>query len=310
MKKVVLIDAYAMMFRSFYAVRFSPIYKGISLNAVYGCATTIMQAIERFEPDSLVIAFDAPEKTFRHQADSDYKAQRSETPEEFLVQIPYVFKLVEAFNIPQFIKPGFEADDIIGTLAKRAEAKKLETYIMSGDLDFLQLTSSYVQLAKFNGKEPLIFDREMTIAKLGVNPEQVVDYKAICGDSSDNYKGIPGIGPKGASKLLQDYGTLQNIYEHLDELPEKLKDKFTEHKDYAFHCQYLAQIHLDVPVVFDFEEHYELPKEQVAKFFEEINFPSLVNRVKNLGLKSNTEAKHVHKPEIQTKNLEPQMRLF
>lgn len=281
MKTHLLIDGYAMMFRSFYAVRFAPIYNNVSINAVYGCATTIMQSLEHFKPDSVVVCFDAPEKTFRHKADENYKAQRSKAPDEFVAQIKLVHELVEAFGIPLYIKPGFEADDIIGTLAKRAERKGDKTFILSGDYDFLQMTSELVKLAKFNGPKPLIFDRDMTIEKLGVTPEQVIDYKAICGDSSDNYKGVPGVGPKGASKLLNEYDTLENIYANLDNLPEKLRAKFADNREQAFHCQFMATIELNVPVEHEFTD-YTLPTESVRDFYIEVGFPSLLKRLEKV----------------------------
>lgn len=281
MKTHLLVDGYAMMFRSFYAVRFAPAYKNMMVNAVYGCATTIMQSLEHFEPDSIVVCLDAPEKTFRHEADENYKAQRTKAPDEFIAQIPLVQALIESFGIPMYVKPGFEADDIIGTLAKRAEAQGDKAYILSGDYDFLQLTSNHVQLAKFNGKTPLIFDREMTIEKLGVTPEQVIDYKAICGDASDNYKGVPGVGPKGASTLLAKYGTLEGIYENLHELSDKQRAKFAENRDQALHCQHMAAIHLDVPVEYDFAD-YTIPVEAVRDFYIELGFPSLVRRLEKV----------------------------
>jgi len=281
MKTHLLIDGYAMMFRSFYAVRFAPTYNNISVNAVYGCATTIMQSLEHFNPDSVVVCFDAPEKTFRHEADDDYKAQRAKAPDEFIAQIELVHELVKSFGIPLYIKPGFEADDIIGTLAKRAEAAQERALILSGDYDFLQLTSDCIQLAKFNGQTPMVFDEEMAYNKLGVRPDQVVDYKAICGDSSDNYKGVPGIGPKGAVKLLTQYNTLEGIYENLDDLAPKLREKFEINRDQAFHCQFMAKIHLDVPVEHDFDD-YTLPVDQVKDFYVKVGFPSLMRRLEKV----------------------------
>ena len=278
MKTHLLIDGYAMMFRSFYAVRFAPIYNNVSINAVYGCATTIMQSLEYFRPDSVVVCFDAPEKTFRHEADENYKAQRSKAPDEFIAQIELVHELVRSFGIPLYIKPGFEADDIIGTLARRAENNQEKTYILSGDYDFLQLTSDHTQLAKFNGQYPLVFDADMTFDKLGVTPAQVIDYKAICGDSSDNYKGVPGIGPKGAVNLLTEYQTLENIYNNLDKLPEKLSTKLSENRDQAFHCQFMATIDLNVPIEHDFTD-YELPVSEIRDFFIKVGFPSLMKRL-------------------------------
>lgn len=285
-KNFVLIDGFAMMFRSFYAVRFSPQYNGQNINAVYGCATTIMQAIEQFGPHKLVVALDAPEKTFRHELDPEYKAQRSAAPDEFVAQIQLVKDLIAAFGIPLFIKPGFEADDIIGTLV--TQATNHHSYILSGDLDFLQLISERITLARFNGKNPELFDREATVAKLGLPPEQVIDYKALCGDSSDNYKGLPGLGPKGASKLLAQYTNIDEIYKNLGALPEKQQAKFSEHRDYVYHCQHLATIHKTVELeeTPDTLNTYDYPTANVVKFLETVGFHNLAKRAKELNNKS------------------------
>ncbi len=284
MKKFLLIDGFAMMFRAFYAVKFAPNYNGKPVGAVFGCATTILQAIEQFEPDFLVIAVDAPEKTFRHEMDENYKAQRTKAPDEFLEQIPIIMEMIESLGIPKLIKPGFEADDIIGTLAKKAEAQNIESFILSGDLDFLQLISDKIHLAKFNGREPLIFDAEKTFEKLGVYPHQIVDYKAICGDSSDNYKGIPGVGPKTCTALLSEYQNFDTIYKNLDKLKPKVREKFEAHREYALHCRELATIHPEVPVDFLFtkDNEFNLEAEKFHAFFTKIGFNSLHRRVDKL----------------------------
>ncbi len=300
--KSLLIDGYAMMFRSFYAVRFSPMYKNTNINAVYGCATTIMQAIEQFNPDYLTVAFDAPEKTFRHEKDQNYKAQREKAPDEFIAQIPYVFELVEAFGIPLLIKPGFEADDIIGTLATQAAQKSIKTFIMSGDLDFLQLVSDDIKLARFNGKLPEIFDRDKTIEKIGLPPEKIIDYKAICGDSSDNYKGIPGIGPKGAVDLLTKFESINGIYKNIDSLPDKQKQKFIDFKDDVFHCQDLATIHLNVPIDYKIpnEKTYQYDGSSVSKHLSSLSLNTLSKRA--LSLNNNSDQKKAFEQKNNSKN--------
>ena len=310
MKNFVLIDGFAMMFRSYYAVRFAPQHEGQNVNAVYGCATTIMQALEQFGPHKVIVAFDAPEKTFRHELDPDYKAQRSPAPDDFVPQIQLVKDLIEAFNIPMFIKPGFEADDIIGTLA--CQAKDYQTYILSGDLDFLQLIEDRITLARFNGKGPELFDEAATIQKLGLPPSQVIDYKALCGDSSDNYKGLPGMGPKGALKLLEEYGNLESIYENLSDLSPALKAKFEEHKDYVLHCQHLAKIELNVSLDFTPESipEYDFDLQKAEDFLSGINFHRLLQRVRNLNLNGEQQnIKEQNSSSIESSDTE-QMNLF
>jgi DNA polymerase-1 len=310
MKNFLLIDGFAMMFRSYYAVRFAPQHEGMNVNAVYGCATTIMQALEQFGPDKVIVAFDAPEKTFRHKLDADYKAQRSPAPDDFIPQIQLVKDLVGAFNIPLFINPGFEADDIIGTLA--CQAKNYKSIILSGDLDFLQLVNNRITMARFNGKEPELFNEEATIEKLGLPPEQVIDYKALCGDSSDNYKGLPGMGPKGALKLLTQYQDIAGIYNNLSDLPPKLQAKFEEHKDYIYHCQHLATIELNVPLDFtpDSIPEYDFDLQKAEEFLSQINFHRLLQRVRNLNLKgehNNIKEQNSSSPEDTDT---PQLNLF
>lgn len=286
MKNLLLIDGFAMMFRSYYAVRFSPQFEGKNINAVYGCATTIMQALEQFQPEKVLVAFDAPEKTFRHELDPAYKAQRTAAPDDFIAQINLVKELIKAFRIPLFIEPGFEADDIIGTLA--TQATNYKSYILSGDLDFLQLVNERITFARFNGHSPELFDADATKAKLGINPEQVIDYKAMCGDSSDNYKGIPGMGPKGAVKLLHEFSSIEGIYKNLDTLPPSQKTKFKDHQAVLKHCQHLATIKKNVPLDFTPETiaAYHLDHDSLAYFFQKVGFNRLLKRLENLNHKS------------------------
>jgi len=310
MKNFVLLDGFAMMFRSYYAVRFAPQYKNQNVNAVYGCATTIMQALEHFEPHKIIVAFDAPEKTFRHELDPDYKAQRTPAPDEFIAQIELVKALVDSFGIQQFIKPGFEADDIIGTMA--TQAKDHHSYILSGDLDFLQLVNERITMARFNGSGPQLYDAAATIEKLGLPPAQVIDYKALCGDSSDNYKGLPGMGPKGAAKLLAEYGDLNTIYQNLPNLPEKLQAKFQDHQDYLYHCQHLATIKTDVPLEQTPEmlPNYQLPETDEADFFKELGFNRLLQRLGNLSSNSAQKKTNEQKNSSDKSNADQQMNLF
>jgi DNA polymerase-1 len=310
MKNFVLIDGFAMMFRSYYAVRFAPQYEGQNINAVYGCATTIMQALEQFTPEKVLVAFDAPEKTFRHELDPEYKAQRTAAPDEFIAQIQLVKDLIEAFNIPLFISPGFEADDIIGTLA--TQAKGYKSYILSGDLDFLQLVNENITLARFNGKGPELFDAAATEIKLGIPPAQVIDYKAMCGDSSDNYKGIPGLGPKGAVKLLKEFSNIQGIYENLEALPPAQKLKFEEHRDYLMHCQHLATIEQQVPLDFTPETipNYAFDSDSLEYFFRKVGFNRLLQRMKNLNHKSDQTDLKEHNSESEKDDENKQLNLF
>lgn len=312
MKKVVLLDGNALMHRSFHAVKFAPVYQGKPIGMVFGFASSLLQIIDQFRPDFFYVAFDTKEKTFRHKLDANYKAHREKAPDEFYDQLPLIFELVEQFQLKVLKKPGFEADDIIGTLARKAESQDLETFILSGDLDFLQLISDHIHLAKFNGKEPLMFDRAKTHEKLGVWPEQVVDYKAICGDSSDNYKGVKGLGPKNCVQLLNDFKTLEGIYENLDQIKSTVREKLETDKENAFHCQTLAQIHLNVPVEFDFSKKSEFKffPDTISKFFEQLNFQHLKKRTENLNKKIEQGDDYEQNNDTEKGGNEAQISLF
>lgn len=286
MKTIVLIDGNALMHRSYYGVNkgFIPLYEGAPIGMVFGFTSTLLHIIDQFRPDQMFVTFDTKEKTFRHDMDEEYKAQRVKAPDDFYAQIPYVYEMLESFHIPLLLLPGYESDDIIGTIAKRSENKFPDSRIeiMSGDLDFLQLVDDRVRLEKFNGAFPLQFGRNETVARFGIEPEQMVDYKAITGDVSDNYKGVAGVGPKSAASLLQKYKTLEGIYEHLDELPESLQTKFRNAREDAFHCQKLAQIHTDVPLEIPFEYKFEFTPESTNAFLEKMKFHSLLVRYQKL----------------------------
>jgi DNA polymerase-1 len=303
-ENLLMIDAHAMMYRAFYAVRFAPKLGEQDVGMVYGCVTIILQLIEQFTPDYVVVAFDSREKTFRHKMDENYKAHRKKAPDHFYSQIPLVEELIKTLEFPILKVSGFEADDLIGTLAKKAENKNITSYIASGDLDFLQLMSNKIFLVKFNGKEPLIFDRTKTFEKLGVYPEQIIDFKAISGDSSDNYKGIPGVGVKTTVQLLTEYKNIDNILKNLENLKPKLREKFEENKDYLLHCQKLATIHLSSPVDYNFENKFKFNIKDLLLFLDKMNFFALKKRAINLSkiLNQDLELDFNENPNITLNN--------
>ena len=239
--------------------------------------------------------------------DADYKAHREKAPDDFYPQLPFIEELLEAFDIPILKCPGYESDDIIGTVAKAAEKENKKVVIMSGDLDFLQLVSDKIRLARFNGKieQSQIYGPEETYERYGIRPDQMIDYKAIIGDSSDNYKGIPGIGPKTAEKLLQEHDTLNKIIEQRDSLPNKLREKFREYEREARHCQTLAEIHTQVPVEFSLQKGFDFAPETSLAFFDKMKFKSLKNRYQKLIFGTSEDFK-----TEKTEKTEPQMRLF
>jgi len=285
-KTLVLIDGNAAMHRAYHGVNknFNPTWNNMPVGMVYGFASTLLHTIDHFRPDLLVVTFDTKEKTFRHEMDEAYKAQREKAPDDFYAQIPLLDELLSAFALPTLKLPGYESDDIIGTLAVRAE-EEFQVRIISGDLDFTQLVNERIRLVKFAGKidQSPEYGPAETLARYGVTPAQMIDFKAITGDSSDNYKGIAGVGPKTAEKLMKSFKSLDGIYENLDQIEsDKIRQKLINQKDYAYHCQKLAEIHKEVPVEFNFDQSFNFAPESTVAFFEKMGFRALVGRYQRL----------------------------
>ena len=314
MKTIILVDGNALMHRSYHGVNkgFIPVWKGMKIGMVYGFGSMLLHIIQHFRPDTIIVTFDTKEKTFRHEADANYKAQREKAPDDFYVQIPYIYELLESFEIPVLKLPGFESDDLIGTLAHNADKKEHDVKILSGDLDFLQLISENVSLVRFNGRieQQIPYGPKETLARYGIEPKQMIDFKAIVGDSSDNFKGIVGIGPKTATNLLQEFGTLDKIYEHVEELAPKVRDKFIEQKDQALHCKMLATIKTDVPIEYDLDAKFELCPDKTLAFLEKMEFRSLVNRFHVLNRKLAQPQKIEQKKQSKKEPNEEQLSMF
>jgi DNA polymerase I len=291
MKKLFLIDGNAIIHRAFHAIpkHFSDT-EGAPTNAVYGFTSMLLNIINGQNPEYLAVSFDRPAKTFRHKEFAEYKATRTKAPDELYAQIPRIKEVVEAFNIPIHEIDGFEADDVLGTLSVQATNHKedLETYIVTGDMDTLQLVNDKVRVfAPQSGfKAAKIYTPDQVVEKHGLNPDQIIDFKALKGDSSDNIPGVPGIGDKGATTLLQKYKTLDTIYENLDEITGSIHDKLAQNKELAYKSQYLATIVLDVPVTLKLEDcgTLDFDEEKIAELFEFLRFRSLLiklDRAKN-----------------------------
>ena len=287
-KRLVVIDGNHLIHRAFYAIQ-SPLRtsNGEQTNAIYGFASMVLNIIESEHPDYIAMTFDERAPTFRHEAHDGYKATRKKTPDELHAQVPRIREMVKCFNMPIFSKEGYEADDMMGTLAKKAENEGISTHIVTGDMDMLQLINDNIIVAfPHKGyKEPTFFDAKAVHEKYQIYPDQVVDYKALVGDTSDNIKGVDGIGPKGASNLLAEYKTLDGIYDHLDDIASvNMRNKLVNDRDAAYFAKSLAQIVTDVPCEFN-KEDAELGKldyRALLKFFEEMEMKSLQNRLKKL----------------------------
>ena len=226
MKKLLLLDAYALIFRAFYAMMRNPrmTTTGIDSSAVFGFVNTLQDLLKRERPSHIAVCFDPGGKTFRHEAYPEYKANRTETPEGILVAVPYIKRILEAYRIPVYQVDGYEADDVIGTLAHQAQEHGFFTYMVTGDKDFGQLVTPQVKI--FNPSKNEIMGVEEVNEKYGLHdPKQVIDILALMGDSADNIPGCPGVGPKTAEKLIQQFDSVENLLEHTDELKGSLKTK-------------------------------------------------------------------------------------
>lgn len=271
-KRLIIIDGYALLYRAFFATRFLSTSDGRPTNALYGFTQMLFSILERIRPDAIVVALDAHGKTFRHVEYAEYKGTRKETAPELIVQLEEARNLIRALGIPQLELIGYEADDIVGTLSLRAEKAKYRTTIVTGDLDSLQLVDDWVSVLtpKQGITETYTYDPAGVREKMGVDPHQVADFKAIKGDTSDNIPGVPGIGDKGAAELLTLFPNIEAILEKIDEVPEKYKKKIVGNEEQMKLSKWLATIDRNVPVEYDFQP-FILSNEQLqaAKTFLE-----------------------------------------
>lgn len=304
MEKILIIDGTALIFRGFYAIRDLRTANGEPTNAVYGFTSMLMNAIRSERPDFVCFTFDLKGPTFRTVEYKEYKAQRTKAPDELYSQIPKCKEVVKAFEIPIFEKEGFEADDIIATIAKKTEKVGLQTIIFTGDMDMLQLVNQNTfVLAPQNGfKEAKKYGEKEVVEKWGINPAQVPCYKGIRGDTSDNIPGVAGIGEKGAVKLLNDFGTLEGIYENLDKISGSTLEKLKNSRDMAFLSKRLATVKCDVEIDFILEncKTAEFDRLKVETILRELEFQSLLSKLNNIRSRVPVEnAKNDEKAGVQ-----------
>jgi len=304
MEKLFLIDGNHLVHRSFYAIR--PLFtkSGEQTNAIFGFFSIILNLIEKEHPKYLAVTFDEKAPTFRHEEHAEYKAKRVKAPDELYEQIPKIKTVLSAFDIPFYSKEGFEADDLLGTFARQANEQDIQTYIITGDHDALQLVDDdrvFVVFPHKGYREPIIFNEEKVYEKFGVTPKQMIDYKGICGDASDNLKGVQGIGPKGAQRLLQKYGTVEGVYQHLDEIKGKEKEKLVADEYAAHQCKQLATIITDVPVELEIEECHlhKFDFEKLSQTLDKFELFSIKNRVKRIIEPKDSPQKKTKKPETE-----------
>ena len=279
--RLFLIDGNNQMYRAYHAIHGLTGPDGRSTNAVYGFITMLRKLIDDQQPDLVAAAFDLKGPTFRHELSTDYKANRRPMPDDLLEQVPWVHEACAALGVPIVTHQGVEADDVIGTLAARAIAGGVDVVVVTGDKDFFQLVGDHLRV--FNPRdEGTWYDDPGVLDKFGVRPDRVVDVLALMGDASDNVKGVPGIGAKGARELVTDFGSLDWLLEHADELPKKkYRTALTEHADDARKSLELVRIRVDVPVPYEPERYcYEGPdRERCFTLFSELGFRSLLSDV-------------------------------
>ncbi|MCZ7611215.1 MAG: hypothetical protein M5U17_13755 [Ignavibacterium sp.] len=287
--KFVIIDAMALAYRGYYAFINRPLTtsQGESTSAVYGFINQLIKVLEDQKPDYLAVAFDSKEKTFRHEKYEAYKSSRQAMPEDMIPQIQRIKDIVVALNIPLYILPGYEADDIIGSAVKVAEKKGFISYAVTPDKDYFQLISDKVFIIRPGKKsdEAVIYDKQKVIDELGFEPKYMVDYLAIVGDSSDDIPGVKGIGPKGAVPLIQRFGTLEKIYKHIDEIEKAaIKNKLETCKESAILSKELATIHCEVPIDFNFDDlHFSNPDfDKLKQLLFELEFKTIYSRLMKL----------------------------
>ena len=282
--KLLLVDANGLVYRAFFALPYFTTRDGQPTNAVYGFTTMLLKVLEEEAPEYVAVAFDRPGPTFRHEAYGEYKATRPKMPDDLRPQVALAHEVVEAFRMPVFEIAGYEADDVIGTIARRAEEKGFEVLIVTGDLDALQLISPHVRVMVTSRgiTETTIYDEDAVRKRFGIAPSQIPDLKSLKGDPTDNIPGVPGVGEKTAARLLAEYATAEAALDALDRLRDaRLRDRLAAHQDQIRQSKRLSTIdtRVDLPLDFEFLRRRPPDLEQVRNLFTRLEFKSLLERL-------------------------------
>ena len=285
--RLVILDGHGIIYRAYFAVREPLVVRrsGEVVTAVYGFVNTMLRVLDELKPTHLAVAMDAKGPTFRHEADASYKAHRRETPEDLPPQIERCKEVMRAFNIPMYEVPGFEADDVLATLADEAASEDIETWIATLDSDLVQLVRPGVSVLMYRPyqRDTVRYDSvEKVRDRYGIDPIQIIDFKGLVGDTSDNIPGVPGIGEKTAVKLLNEYNTIEEIYDHLDDvMPKRAHKALAENEEIARHSKMMATIRHDVEIELDLEaaEVQAYDRQKVMELFQELEFRSLIDRL-------------------------------
>ena len=287
MSRLLLIDGNAIIHRAYHAL--PPLTSNNThepINAVYGFVSMLLRVIENLKPTHIIVAWDTPKPTFRHAEYSLYQAQRPKGESDFTSQFALTHKVLQAMNIPQYSLEGFEADDVIGTIANQAtKGKQIEVVIVTGDRDILQLVDNTKHISLYmpikglaNAKQ--YFEKDV-VERMGVKANQIIDYKALVGDPSDNYPGVAGIGEKTAIALLNQFGSVDEIYKNLHLVPDKYTKKLAEGAEPAGISRKLATIVQDVPITCDLDgaEKWDVSSDKTVGLFKKVGFKTLTNRI-------------------------------
>lgn len=315
MKKLFLLDAFALIYRAYFAFSNNPRVnsKGLNTSAVFGFTNTLLEVIKKEQPTHIAVVFDTAEPTVRHTEYTEYKANREEMPEDLAASLPYIFDLLEGLNITTLKSDGFEADDIIGTLAKEASKKGFVTYMMTPDKDYGQLVSDNIFIYKpgYKGGPPEKLGVAEVCARYGIErPEQVIDILGLMGDAVDNIPGIPGVGEKTATTLIQQFGSVENLLQNTDQLKGKLKEKVEQHKEQALFSKKLATIIIDAPVPFVEEDLVarEYNREKLEQVLSELEFRRLAQQL--LGVTISDTSSEEDATSVSKKTKPGQMDIF
>ncbi|HEX8941269.1 MAG TPA: DNA polymerase I [Candidatus Limnocylindrales bacterium] len=284
MDRLMLLDGNGLIYRGYFALPPLTTSKGELVNAVFGFCSILLRGFQDLRPDYVAVSFDLPGPTFRHERYAEYKAQRKPMPDDLRPQFPKVREVVAALRIPVYELPGYEADDVIGTLTVEAEGRGLDTTIVTGDLDMLQLVTDRTRLmtTRSGVENTIVYDPARIDERFGLRPDQMIDYKALKGDPTDNIPGVPGVGEKTAAKLIRDFGDMAALYDRLDEVkPDRLRERLVEAKAQVLESRELARIIRDLPVSMDFAAArlQDYDRDAVVRLFREFEFRTLIDRL-------------------------------
>lgn len=285
--RFVLIDAFALIFRAYYALPPSLTTDGHPVQAAYGFTSALLSAIKTLQPEYLAVGMDLPKPTKRHEAFVEYKAHRAPMPEDLGAQIPFVKDVLKTMNIPYFAVEGYEGEDILATIVHKVKSQKLkedmEYIIVTGDLDLLQLIDENIKVYSMARgiNQAIMYDIAKVKERYGLIPEQFVDFKALKGDASDNIPGVPGIGEKGAAKLIIEYENLDKIYENIEKIKGKVQTLLKENKETAYLSQKLSKITPDAPLDFNLADAkiHQYDQQKTIELFKKLGFKSLIDRL-------------------------------